>query len=365
MAKCSVCGKSSLLISKALHVCLSCIRNEPAQASSYIEKAHSASRRPFGLPPKPPRDPNGAHCTLCVDECRVPEGGISYCGLRTTVNGKLTGLSRDEGKLSWYHDPLPTNCVADWVCPGGCGAGYPEFACSEGPEYGYKNLAVFFQACSFNCLFCQNWHFREESITEQKRKVQELVNVVDKQTSCICYFGGDPTPQLPFAIRASRLALQQKKNRILRICWETNGTMNRILLNEMIDLSLKSGGCIKFDLKSWNESLHMALTGVTNTRTIENFAFAAGRIHKRTSPPLLTASTLLVPGYIDEGEIRNISEFIASLDTGIPYSLLGFYPHFFMSDLPVTSHVFALKCKEIAEAAGLTRVKIGNVHLLR
>jgi pyruvate formate lyase activating enzyme len=364
MAECFVCGRSSILVSKALNVCLECIRNEPEKASSYIEEAHSVSRSPFGLPPKPPRDPKGVQCRLCVNECRIPEGERGYCGLRTNIDGKLTGMSRDEGRLSWYHDPLPTNCVADWVCPGGCGAGYPEYAYSQGPEYGYKNLAVFFQACSVNCLFCQNWHFREETLTAKKRNIKELVDDVDKETSCICYFGGDPTPQLPFAIRASRRALEQKRNRILRICWESNGTMNRGLLSEMIELSLKSGGCIKFDLKSWNDNLNIALTGVTNKRTIDNFSIAAGRIRERPDPPLLTASTLLVPGYIDEEEIRNISKFIASHDKGIPYSLLGFYPHFRMSDLPVTSKDFALKCKEIAEAAGLKRVKIGNIHLL-
>ena len=41
------------------------------------------------------------------------------------------------------------------------------------------------------------------------------------------------------------------------------------------------------------------------------------------------------------------------------------FPRFRMSGRPVTSKNFALKCKEIAEAAGLKRVKIGNVHLLR
>lgn len=365
MAKCFVCGKFSTLISKALNVCLECIRNEPAKVSPYIEESHSASRRTFGPPPKPPRNPSGIQCRLCVNECRISEGEISYCGLRTNINGKLVGISPDEGRLSWYHDPLPTNCVADWVCPGGCGVGHPEYAYSKGPEYGYKNLAVFFQACSFNCLFCQNWHFREQTLTTRKRNVKELVNDVDEKTSCICYFGGDPTPQLPLAIKASRLALEQKKNRILRICWETNGTMNRGLLNKMIELSLKSGGCIKFDLKTWNESLNIALTGVTNKRTFENFSIVVGRIHERPDPPLLTASTLLVPGYIDEEEIRNISEFIASLDKNIPYSLLGFYPHFLMSDLPLTSKDFALKCRQIAESGGLKKVKVGNIHLLR
>jgi pyruvate formate lyase activating enzyme len=289
-----------------------------------------------------------------VNECRIPEGERGYCGLRTNAGGKLAGVSPDLGNLSWYHDPLPTNCVGDWVCPGGSLS-----------EYGYKNLAVFFQACSFNCLFCQNWHFREHVLHGQKRNVQELVDAVDEKTSCICYFGGDPTPQLPFALKASRLALDQNRDRTLRICWESNGTMNKALLNQMIGLSLSSEGCIKFDLKAWNEHLNIALTGVTNKRTFENFSHVAEKIQERTDPPLLIASTLLIPGYTDEEEVRNISEFIASFDTDIPYSLLGFYPHFYMSDLPVTSKGFAMKCKEIAEGAGLKRVRIGNVHLLR
>ncbi|MEE8618654.1 MAG: hypothetical protein V3S84_00830 [Dehalococcoidales bacterium] len=46
--------------------------------------------------------------------------------------------------------------MADWVCPAGTGAGYPDFAYRAGVEYGYKNLAVFYHACSFDCLFYQN-----------------------------------------------------------------------------------------------------------------------------------------------------------------------------------------------------------------
>lgn len=365
MAICLVCGKSSDLISQGLNLCLKCIREKPQETLPYIEEAHAKSRSPFGLPARPPKDPTGILCNICVNECRIPDGERGFCGLRRNVSGKLIGVSQTQGNLSWYHDPLPTNCVADWVCPGGCGAGFPKYAYKAGPEYGYKNLAVFFQACSFDCLFCQNWHFREDVLNPQRRDVQELVNSVDKTTSCICYFGGDPTPQFPFAIKASRLALEVNRERILRICWETNGTMNKGLLKEMIKLSLDSGGCIKFDLKAWSENLNIALTGITNKRTLENFSIVAEKIKERPEPPLLIASTLLVPGYIDEEEIRGIAEFIVSFDENIPYALLGFCPHFFMRDLSLTSRTFAYKCLKIAEDAGLRRVRLGNIHLLR
>ncbi len=287
-----------------------------------------------------------------------------YCGLRQNVRGRLEGVSAVRGKLSWYHDPLPTNCVGDWVCPGGTGCGYPSYAYMEGPEFGYHNLAVFPHACTFHCLYCQNWHFRHHTFDDKYEPVENLVGAVNKKTACICYFGGDPSPQLPFLLRASRMARENNEGRILRICWETNGAMSKRLLREMTDSALESGGCIKIDLKAWNEILHMALTGVTNRRTLTNFEWLAQRASSRPEPPLLIASTLVVPGYIDAREVSLIAGFIASLNPEIPYSLLGFHPDYRMTDLAATSRKQARECLEAAPHAGLLRVKVGNMHLL-
>jgi len=365
MGECKICNASSRYISQELAVCLACIRDKPADALKVAAQAHMKSRMAFGLPVCRPDDPDGIPCNLCVNECRIPDGGIGYCGLRRNAGGKLTGVTKEDGKLSWYHDPLPTNCVADWVCPGGVGSGYPEYAHVKGPEYGYRNLAVFFHACSFNCLFCQNWHYRKETLRPYISSSESLVSAVDSRTSCICYFGGDPAPQLPFSLNVSKCVREKNKGNIVRICWETNGSMQEGLLDAMVETALDSGGCIKFDLKAWNEDLHIALTGVTNKRTLKNFKRVGGKIHLRPSPPLLIASTLLVPGYIDEEEVRQIARFIYSLCPDIPYSLLAFYPHFYMSDLLLTPKSFAYKCLEIARKEGLNNVRLGNIHLLK
>ncbi len=351
-------------ISKELGISLKDIRENPGRNLALIKHLHARTRRVFGLPEAPPRALDGVKCNICVNECRIPENGVGYCGLRRNEGGKLKGGDFRKGALSWYYDSLPTNCVADWVCAGGTGAGYPKYSYSPGPEIGYKNLAVFFHACSFNCLYCQNYHFRERSLRKNFYTPYDLVSDIDDKTSCICYFGGDPTPQLPFAIKASRLALEENKGRILRICWETNGSMHEGLLERMIELSLDSGGCIKFDLKAWNEDLHFALTGASNKRTLQNFKRVGERFHLRPNPPLLIASTLLVPGYIDEEEVRSIARFIASINPEIPYSLLAFYPCFYMGDLPSTPRALAQRCFEIAKEEGLKNVRIGNVHLL-
>ena len=347
--RCISCGKTSLLIASTLGFCVDCIREHPEEALSHIEQVHAETRRRFNLPAEPPRDPQGVRCPLCINECLIPEGGRGFCGLRENREGRLVHLAGTpkKGILHWYYDPLPTNCVADWVCEGHT-------------KYGYKNLAVFYGSCSLNCLFCQNWHYREMSPAGEGMSAQELADKADARTFCVCYFGGDPTPQMPHALATSRILAE----RGVRICWETNGTMHPKLLRRAVELSLISGGCIKFDLKAYDENLNRALTGVTNKRTLENFALAASYIPQRPDPPLVVASTLLVPGYVDVEEVSKIARFIASLNPDIPYALLGFHPHFYFHDLPRTSVRHAEEAERAARAAGLTNVRIGNRHLL-
>lgn len=313
-----------------------------------VEAAHRESRAAFGLTSQVPAGP-GVTCGLCVHSCCIPPGETGYCGLRENREGRLHHLAGTPraGLLHWYYDPLPTNCVADWVCPGH-------------QAIGRVNLAVFYGACSFDCLGCQNWHYRRLRLDRDRMSAEELAARADRRTECICFFGGDPTPQMAHALAVARVLAA----RGVRICWETNGSMDPRLLDRALDLSLQSGGIVKFDLKAWDERVHRALTGATNRRTLDNFARAAARFHERPDPPLLVAATLLVPGYVDAVEVQGLARFIASLHPEIPYALLAFAPAFFFSDLPTTSREHADEALRIAQEAGLRRVRVGNRHLL-
>jgi len=368
MGICKLCGKESSLVSSFLGLCRECILTKPEEALTIAEEVHRISREKFNLTPVIPKDKNGLQCLGCGNECKIPVNEKGYCGLVKNEDGKLIRLAGtpDKGLLEWYYDPLPTNCVSVEFCPAGTGCGYPKFTKKKGPEYGYYNLAVFYGACNFNCLFCQNWHFKY--LTQSLSPLisaEELASKVNEKVTCICYFGGTPDPQLPHAIETSKLALESKRGDILRICLESNGNANWNLLRKFAKISFESGGNIKFDLKFPKGSpLNYALTGVSNERSYENFKKLVKFHKKRSEVPFLTASTLLIPGYVTEEEVREISRFIASLDTTIPYSLLAFYPHFMMKDLPLTTKKLAENCLKIAEGEGLENVRIGNIHLL-
>ncbi|HEY64854.1 MAG TPA: radical SAM protein [Caldilineae bacterium] len=348
--RCAICGKYSRKIASTLGVCRDCIFRYPERARAIAERAHRESRRLFGLPETPPQTPGGILCGLCVHQCRIGEGERGFCGLRTVRDGKFIHLAGtpQRGVLHWYRDPLPTNCVADWVCAGH-------------ERRGYHNLAVFYASCTCDCLYCQNWHYREiDPKTSAGISAQELAMAANRRTFCVCYFGGDPASQMPHALASAHLLAE----RGVVVCWETSGTAHPRLMDRAVELSLRTGGTVKFDLKAFDDRLHYALTGASNSQTLENFARAASRFGEHPSPPLVVASTLLVPGYVDADEVSRIARFIAGINPDIPYALLAFAPNYLMPDLPTTSVALAEAALEAAREAGLRNVRIGNRHLL-
>ncbi|MCR4404949.1 MAG: radical SAM protein [Candidatus Acetothermia bacterium] len=356
MERCESCGRAGL-ISSEIGLCYECLKSA---AMERLLAPHRRVRKALGLPPEVPKAGDGLPCSLCSNGCLIPEGGRGYCGLRGNRGGKLEqvmDLGCDEALAHTYYDPIPTNCCAAWFCEP-C-----QRARTASSAY---NLAAFYFGCNFDCLFCQNAHHKYLS-GGTKIELEEFVSLALRpRVRCICHFGGSPEPQLPFALRASAAALEaaRSRGRELRICWEWNGCGHPSLVRRAVELALESGGIIKFDLKAWHERLSLALSGVSNRRAYENFAMIAQEYRPRAKHHLLTATTLLVPGYVDAEEVGRIAEFIAALDRGIPYSLLIFHGDFAMADLEVTPLEQAIRCYNAARAAGLEMVNVGNLHLL-
>jgi len=351
--RCKQCLSTGLTVSETVGLCRSCILKDREETEGKLKAVHERVRRRYSLPPQPPRVEGAPQCRICSQSCSPGEGEKGYCGLRENRDGCLKHLAGvpAKGLLEFYFDHLPTNCVADFVCPA-----------REVNYHGRKNLAVFYGACTLNCLFCQNWHYR--TLTGQLEPLysaKDLANQVDEGTACICFFGGDPAPQAPHALAAAHRALKKRPD--LFVCWETSGLMKKEFLQKMIDHSVQSGGTLKFDIKAYHPSLYFALTGSDNRQVLENFAYCA-RFSREKGVTLAVASTLLVPGYVEEDEVYAIASFIAAQDPDIPYSLLGFFPRFQMQDLPPSSRRQAEACYRAARQAGLTRVNLGNEHLL-
>ncbi|MFQ5711561.1 MAG: radical SAM protein [Candidatus Geothermarchaeales archaeon] len=364
LTNCAVCGKEKQ-IAGVLGVCVECIRSRWEEAKEFTSLSHSTTRAAFGLPGDPPKALSGIRCNNCLNQCQMGDGEAGYCGLRANRGGRLFSKATINQALAHiYLDPHVTNCCATYFCPAGTGSGYPKHAYTHGPEHGFFNLAVFFYGCGFDCLFCQNYSHKNAS-SSPSVSMDEFVKTVlsNPKISCICYFGGSPEPQFPFAIKASKKVLEES-DRIIRVCWEWNGNGVKEMVKRAAELSLISGGNVKFDLKTHARELSLALSGVSNEGVYKNFEMVYHECYnERRELPVLNATTLLVPGYVDAQEVEGIAKFIADIDPEIPYRLLIFHPDYKMRDLPITPLRQVQDCLSAAKKY-LKGVDIGNKHLL-
>jgi len=367
---CTLCKKSSSIISAKLGVCKACLVSDFENAMKIVDANRLECRKIYNLPVIKPKSKGGITCGDCVNNCVLAEGELGFCNLVTNKNGKKVRIAGDDiagGLFSFYHDPLPTNCVAEPFCPGCTSSGYPKYSYVKGPEIGYNNLAVFYQSCTYDCLFCQNYQYRKGVHLSVPTKAEVLVKAAGNSTSCICFFGGDPASQIRHSIAVGKQAITKakKEKRIIRVCWETNGSARPSLMKEATNIAMKTGGSIKIDFKAFDDRIVKALCGSSNKFTIQNIKNIGSMIRDRPETPLLVVSTLLVPGYVEKDQIEQIANFLVEIDPTIPYSLLAFYPAFVIDDLPTTSRKQAEECYNVAKEAGLENVWIGNKHLLR
>jgi len=340
---CLLCGNKPAGASIAL--CIDCVREFPDRTK--LLKLHEPVRRRFGLPLSAPTQKSGLSCTLCPNRCTIGEGEVGYCGLRTNRGGQLIEkMEQGSALVHAYLDRLPTNCCASWFCKGSHEEGY--------------NLAVFFYGCSFDCLYCQNSSHKLLSDAPTMTEDELVQKALESRVRCICFFGGSPEPQLPFALRVAK-RVQEESGGKKHICWEWNGSGNPSLVREAIESAKMSGGTVKFDLKAYNPNLYAALCGVEKSQTYNNFALAADLCTDEEE--VLTATTLLVSHYVDKQEVQQIAASISDLNPRIPYSLLVFHPDFYLDDLPVTPRKQVFDCYDAARKY-LVRVNIGNRQLL-
>jgi pyruvate formate lyase activating enzyme len=169
------------IISQSVGVCSVCIREN---VQSVAQQTHEILRKRDSLVPRVPTS-GVITCSECGNHCTMNDGDIGFCNTRVAADSEVIDRYPGQAIVSWYFDPLPTNCVADWVCP-----------VTKDRELGtgrkrLKNLAVFYGSCNSDCLFCQNASYR--TMMAKGRPLltaRKLANAADEYTACVCYFGG-------------------------------------------------------------------------------------------------------------------------------------------------------------------------------
>jgi pyruvate formate lyase activating enzyme len=166
----------------------------------------------------------------------------------------------------------------------------------------------------------------------------------------VFFSGGEPTCHLPYIEEVIKEAKSIKGK--IKVNFDTNGYMTEESLYRVLSFSTS----ITFDIKAFSEDVHKALTGASSLPVLRNAKIVA----KEAKEKLWEFRILVIPR-INEGDIRRILEFIASLDKGLPVCFLAFRPNFALYKMAGASKRLMEECLRAAESVGLKNVSWSGV----
>ena len=243
-------------------------------------------------------------CELCFHRCDLSEGQTGFCRARACQDGKIVPLNY--GKItSIALDPIEKKPLRRF---------HP----------GSKILSVGSFGCNLRCPFCQNHEISmagKGEIETVELSSEALADKALELRPCgnvgVAYTYNEPLVGYEYVRDCASLVHERGMVNVL----VTNGTIEETPWRTLVPLI----DAVNIDLKGFTPEWYQRLGG--NLEAVKSsISLAAERCH-------VEVTTLLVPGENDsEGEIRYLTQWLASIDQNIPLHLSRFFPRYRMMD---------------------------------
>ena len=242
-------------------------------------------------------------CEICPHYCNLRNGQVGICRARINVDGKI--LSINYGHITSMNlDPIEKKPLRRF---------HP----------GKNILSIGSFGCNLSCSFCQNHEIAMASKDEIRAQNIEPDNMIKMALDLtargnigIAYTYNEPLVGYEYVRDCSKLA----RDRGLKNVLVTNGCFNEEPMKELFPYI----DAFNIDLKGFTDEFYKKIGG--NLETVKNFiALASNYSH-------VEITTLIIPDENDsEEEIRELSDFIASIDSNIPLHISRFFPSYKMN----------------------------------
>jgi pyruvate formate lyase activating enzyme len=278
------------------------------------------------------REGENIRCVACGHRCLIGEGRRGICKVRYVQNGELrvpwgyvAGLQSDPvEKKPFFH-----------VLPG-----------SDALTFGMLG-------CDLHCAYCQNW-FTSQALRDYDAKgnakpvtPRQLVEIAQREGSRLVVSSYNE-PLITTEWAAAVFAEADAAGFLCAFVSNGNATP------EALDYLQPWIRAYKIDLKGFNDR-HYRTLGCPLSNILEGIRM----VHSRGL--WMEIVTLLIPGFNDdEGEIRDLARFLASISPDIPWHVTGFHSDYRMQDTPSTDVRQLLRAAEIGAEEGLRFVYAGN-----
>ncbi|MCR5467678.1 MAG: AmmeMemoRadiSam system radical SAM enzyme [Lachnospiraceae bacterium] len=266
-----------------------------------------------------------AECNICFRKCKLEEGKIGFCGGRVCLDGKV--VPDNYGMISSIAlDPIEKKPLHMY---------YP----------GSMIVSVGSYGCNLRCPFCQNYQiswsddvesFRRESTYVSPEKLVEIAEEQKQNGNIgVAFTYNEPLISYEYVLDTAKLL----KSRGMKTVLVTNGTADPESVKELFSFV----DAMNIDLKGFTDEYYRDLLMGDRKMVMSFIEEAVKHCH-------VELTTLIIPGENDsEEEMKNISEWISSLNPEIPLHISRFFPRFHMTDRGPTEVQKIYRLKEIAE----------------
>jgi pyruvate formate lyase activating enzyme len=278
-------------------------------------------------------DKNTVRCFLCAHHCLIKDGKRGICAARENRGGALYSLVY--GKvISMNIDPVEKKPLFHFL-PGS------------------TSFSIAAVGCNFRCEHCQNFEIsqytKEHSDIPGQSVTAEAIVEAAKRNGCesISYTYTEPTIFFEFAYDCARLAHEKGIKNVFVSNGYTSAEATRTIAPYLDGNNL--------DLKGDND-FYKEICGARLEPVKETI-----RLMKELGV-WVEVTTLIIPDHNDSEEgLRNIAEFIKSVDPAVPWHVTQFYPTYKLTDKPRTPIKTLRRAREIGFETGLKYVYEGNV----
>ena len=282
-----------------------------------------------------PLEDGRVQCHLSPRECKIPEGGLGFCGVRRNDGGKLVTLNYGKS-VPMTQETIETEAVYHYA-PGA------------------RILSMGNIGCMLHCDFCHNWQTSQARLARDQDIVaytpQEVVDYALRHgIGVLSWTYNDPVVWHEFVVDTAKLARRHG----LKNLYKSAFYIGPRAIDELLDVI----DIFSLSLKSLNPEHYRKFCGGLLQPVLDGIerVYAAKAAH-------LELSNLCVTGRNDTlEEARLVSRWILDhLDADVPLHYVRFHPDYKYTHVERTSVPFLEEARRAAMADGLRYVYLGNV----
>ncbi len=274
-------------------------------------------------------------CQLCPRACRLKPGDRGFCFVRANRDGQMV-LDTYGRSTGFCIDPIEKKPLNHFLP-------------------GTPVLSFGTAGCNLGCKFCQNWDISKsrEVARLSDAATPDAIAQAAQTHGCrsVAFTYNDPVIWAEYAIDTAA-ACRAHEIKTVAV------TAGYIMPQARGDF-FAAMDAVNIDLKAFTEQFYHQITGAHLDPILDTIRYAC-----RETGCWVELTNLVIPNANDdEDQLRRMCDWVVeAVGCDVPVHFSAFHPDFRMTDRPRTSHESLIVAYELARAAGLRYVYLGNVH---